>query len=128
MDLIPSLTSEERAAVDAALSHISTWITFEKMFSLWSQFVKDVEYGYADSDVEYINDLSIRDLISTLVAALPPATGAKIEESIRPIDERFLSATILSNQAVGAGSAHWWFRVPKVLTGELRSDFQSRGI
>jgi hypothetical protein len=118
----------ERAS--AVLANLSIWLSFERLLYLWAEFVTDVEMGYSDSGNEYINELSIRDLIDELLANLPADTAASIKDVVKPLDARFGSATKPSGR-VGTGGTpkkDWWFRLPKRVGGQFETDLRDWGL
>lgn len=101
--------------------------SFDSLLKRWSHFVVRVERGYYDNIYDYTNDLSGRDLLEEIAAAVPLSLRDKLEPVIRSWDDRFCAATIPVEQPLlpDAGTsrpAWWWFRIPVVLTGRLRDD------
>jgi hypothetical protein len=124
------LSKLDRERASAVLAELSTWLSFERLLDLWAEFVNDVETGYSDSGNEYINDLSIRDLIDELLANLPSDTAASIKDVVKPLDTRFGSATKPSSR-IGSGKApkqDWWFRLPKRVGGQFETDLRDWGL
>jgi hypothetical protein len=98
----------------------------------WSDFVVRVEQGYQYSIYEYTNDLSTRDLLEHVVLNAPQPLREKIVAEVRVWDDRFRDTTLEYGKPLVSPVFHelawWWSRVPKILEGELKTDFQVEGI
>jgi hypothetical protein len=97
----------------------------------WNSFAVEVEQGYGGTIHDYTNDVSVRDLLAEVIAALSPSSARAIEESIAAADETYRRATTVSSKTLlplppGVHS-WWWFRVPSRLTDELRQDLIDDG-
>jgi hypothetical protein len=107
-------------------------ITLDGLVEAWSDFVRRVENGYEDSIYEYVNDLSMRELINEVSSRLPPAEQLRLQNVVDPLDARFKQAT----RRVSKVTAHTLLanlspqgrRIPNVLTEELREDLIAEGI
>lgn len=124
------LSPEDELALAPILEAMS-WkarqtLTLPAMLSRWEHFISEVEAGYADSIYEYTNDLSVRDLLQTVVENSPLALGNALRTVLQPLDDRFRGATAESENAAlskrRARSAWWWFRIPVKPGYELKND------
>lgn len=127
----PLFTAEEDARLRAGAPSLPAWLTPEKAVRGWADLVTEVEAEYALPDYEYINDVSIRDLLDDLVRGAPDDVGGRLREMLSPVDERFVRATrpidapLIEDAAPGA---FWWRRVPLRLNVELEADLRRRGV
>jgi hypothetical protein len=138
MRRLPNLGESDTIELKRALEEVSKAIGGEGNLSLeglmdrWSSFVGDVEGGYAFSIYDYTNDLSIRDILDSLASKVPESIKIQIANELKEADDRFTKATrqvsapILNGGSSALGDR--WFRIPKKLMEELRSDLESDGI
>jgi hypothetical protein len=102
--------------------------TLNGMVRSWRDLVAKIEVGYDEIIEEYWNDVSVRDLLEELLAVIPEGTVRSwVMQEIEETDARFRAATHeVDKPIVGSDTAAWWWmRVPNVLVGELRRDFES---
>ena len=132
MDRYLKLTELEGAAVHSVLNRLSVrsgyHLSLNDLMNKWGSFVAEIERGYGDSIYEYTNSLSVRDVLEDVCSGVPTAVREIIERALRQVDDRFESATTQSAKPIVAGTADKsdrWFRVPKNLVGELKSDIES---
>jgi hypothetical protein len=126
-----SLEEEELRALEAILSPLSQRakhpLSLNGLLQRWRSFVVQVEQGYEDSIYEYMNDLSVRDILEEIVLKAPYTLRCKLVELLRAWDERFYDMTREINKPLAQKSLPWWSRVPKNLSDELGSDLKSGG-
>lgn len=129
-----SLTHQEHLQVKMALLRQTPdglkAHSLDRLMLAWATFVSRVEKGYADSVYEYTNDLTVRDILETVICDTGDHTGEKICEAIREWDQRFELATkpVHAPLRIRDENAYsWWWRVPKVLPVELRTDLENEG-
>lgn len=105
-------------------------VTLNGLLTNWAYLVTTVERGYDDCIYEYTNDLSVRDMIETVLTSVSASAGAKIRKAVAPWDERFERATGRSNVSLNKGDLRhaWWNRIPHKLSNELGEDLRDRGI
>lgn len=125
------LSEEERLALErAAAAERSEWglppsYTFARFLERWITFVTQVESGvYADHVAEYSTELEVRDSLSSMVATLPNPLRGEIELLLDAWDSRFRFATRETARPIlptEDGAGFWWYRLPKLLHGELLS-------
>lgn len=133
MNKYPSTSPDQSAKVSEALKEVSREsVSLESLIDGWAHLVQDIEKGYGLSIYDYTNDLSVRDVLDSIIDKLPKELAVEIEKCLREWDDRFWDSTrsvqlpIVPTLAKGKG---WrWFRVPKKLLGELREDLLSEGI
>ena len=137
MKMLCQLSNEAADTLDVILLELSKRakhpLTFNQLLRQWGDFVVRVERGYRDSIYEYVNDLSVRDLLEEILERATQTLREDLTELIQPWDERFYNATEEANRSVLPGVTqespqHWWFRVPKKLGGELEEDLRSEGV
>lgn len=101
-------------------------ITVEGLIKKWKRFVGDVEQGYQYSIYDYVNDLGVRRLLAQLSDETPEDVAETIRARIADSDQRFRTATRVSNEPVAGTqptSDEWWcYRLPWRMGDELRSD------
>jgi hypothetical protein len=96
-------------------------ISLAGLMERWSRFVVRVEEGYRLGEDDYANDLSSRELIHQIVAAVP-SIQKKVLKIVRPWDTRFQRATVVAYEPPGGNSAgagrdvsgarggrRWWY-------------------
>jgi hypothetical protein len=122
-------SDEESEEVDKLLNTASKRaqfpLTIEYLLNAWKSFVIQVENGYTESYYEYINDLATRDILEDLIRISRGSIRGKLLNFLEPLDLRFYQATVESDVLKAPEDRNnyaWWYRIPKILTGELRSD------
>lgn len=88
----------------------------------WHSFALSVKEGYTDSSYEYLNDLSVRDILQSLIDATTGVLQSKLLELTNPSDEMFLLetreiATPLRRDK--SSNNWWWYRIPLLESPEL---------
>ncbi|MGH9970026.1 MAG: hypothetical protein ACREBG_19835 [Pyrinomonadaceae bacterium] len=128
-------SSEEIHELQKALATLSKSthrdLSLNELLQGWNQFVSMVERGYKESVYDYTNDLSVRDLLESLLLNVPASVRDKISALLEPYDLRFQAATSPTGQPLLRGledPRSWWFRIPKVLGPELEDDLRAQGI
>lgn len=106
-------------------------ITLEYLLEGWRKTVNAVEDGYEKSIYEYQNDLGQRDLLEDLIGVATADEERKLRAILRPLDERFLTATEEATRALGRedklDERPWWNRIPRRRGQELLEDLRSEG-
>lgn len=105
--------------------------TLEELARQWSDFVSEVEGGYKLPIYDYTNDLSVRDLLAELVNRVDRKTRDHALSLVAPSDERFRFATEELDKAIESAPeirGWWWYRIPRILKGELRVDLEEEGL
>lgn len=130
-------TTEERAALTSAVRGLQQDWGFVESFGLrellhrWVKFVEEIEEGYKLSLADYTNDLALRDSIEKLKSALPNRLRSEIGQLLEPWDHRFQFATKPTRVPLlpgDASSGTWWWRIPKVLHGEMLENLLAEDI
>lgn len=101
--------------------------TVSGMVESWKGLVDEIERGYDEMIYEYTNDLSVRELLQELIDALPAGSVRSwVTREVEATDARYREATREVQEPIHGGrDAEWWYwRVPNVLTGELRDDLE----
>lgn len=136
MKHLQHLSLEETRALKEVIASLSERakqpLSLNSLLQRWSNFVLQVERGYVGSIYEYINDLSVRDLLEEVTHKVPLTLCDNLLKLIRPWDERFNGATRKLSRSLSPAitqdeSFDWWFRVPNKLDGELNEDLRSEG-
>jgi hypothetical protein len=136
--IMRKLTSTEEEGLKTALQEIQRRtsarqsVTLDRLIQKWSTFVKEVEDGYKLSIYDYANDLCTRDVLDDLIELVPETVRDDIRATLASWDDRYRLATKHSSAPLLpgddiAGRARW-YRVPRVLTGELKDDLISEGV
>lgn len=104
--------------------------SFNEFINKWYIFVQEVEQGYEMTIDDYTNDLTKRDLIDELLRQLPETLKNKVNTLIEPSDKRFDSATNILKEPIFRedNPPWWWYRIPKILVGELKEDVEANNI
>jgi hypothetical protein len=126
------LSELQGAAVQSALDRLSARATrrlsLSGLMNEWQSFVAEIERGYKDSIYEYTNSLGSREVLDELCRSVPKAVAKVIELALRPIDDRYESATKPTTKSIisGAGDrSARWYRIPRILLDGLRADLES---
>jgi hypothetical protein len=98
----------------------------------WQEFVQEVEDGYKLSIYDFTFDLSMRDVLEEIQAAVPLRLRQEIEAVLLPLDERYKCATLPSEKPIDAGAdenaKEWWFRIPKLAGPEVEKYLFENGL
>ncbi|MFH9861391.1 hypothetical protein [Streptomyces sp. NPDC017202] len=96
---------------------------------MWEEFVEQCEHGYELDLSEYLNDLSVRNLLQKVlddVEAQRVAAYGPFAQRIRLIDDRFRDV-VSQGPLVRQGSRHWWERtIPADGAPEFVEDVRER--
>lgn len=96
---------------------------------MWKEFVEECAIGYELDLSEYLNDLSIRDLLQEVMDDAEIRTIDNygwFAEEVRRIDERFREV-VNAGPEIRPDDAHWWKRrVPPVGAEEFVDDVRDR--
>lgn len=109
---------------------MTSYKEIRKLLSKWKRFVREVAQGYEFSIYDFENDLSVRDIIDSLVDDHP--SGASLTEELSRIDDRYREITRPVDSPPWAyprdenEPGWWWFRIPQRLQGELSRDIERR--
>ena len=134
MRRLQGLDAADKEALKLAVCEISEVVgrrvSIGSLLASWDDFVQSVERGYDDCVYEYTNDLNVRDLLSGLVSKLPRSTSEKLSAIIRPVDDRFVSATLKTERPLLStdSSGWWWFRIPLRRSSQLQKDLEDEGV
>ena len=126
-------SKNEYSELDKVLREISkefgTQFSFNSLVNSWKTFVFRCESGYSDCIDEYLNDISVREILYFIRKRVGVNLSNKINKILDPLDSSFLSVTNpikdpLINLPEGQEEIHnlLYFRVPKKLIGDLKED------
>ncbi len=108
---------------------------FPGLITRWTEIVNQIETGYGASLDEYINDMDLRDLVST-ASQLGGVSGTELE-ALHLVDARYLEETEACpciwgpdvEAEDGLSSEDWWYyRRPRELTDTLRDEMERWGL
>jgi hypothetical protein len=106
-------------------------IDVEYLVAGWERLVSETSVGYPGNIYEYTNDLSKRDLLEEIVTGAPGSLGEIVRQRIEKADENYRDATLAISHLllprIGRHDRWWWYRVPRVLKDELKSDLEGAG-
>ena len=92
-------------------------------------FLGAVEKGFEATIYDYTNELTLRDQADRLLDEIPPILKKKVKNLLSDWDKRFDEATnVVSEPLLGENPQWWWYRIPKILVGELKEDVESLDI
>jgi hypothetical protein len=99
-------------------------VSLDGLITKWQEFVHAVELGYDYTIYDYTNDLTVRDMLEEVTEAIHEPSRSRLTAIIAPLDERFLAVTrpVSTPLLVAPVERVWWYRVPRVLVGELEQD------
>ena len=122
----------ELAAVLVRLSERARHkVTLADLIRRWSDFSAEVLSGYRASIYDYTNELTVRDLLAEVIAALRPELAHEVETRIAQADGAYRNGTRISERPLlpmpPRVNSWWWFRVPTKAGTELRRDLVSDG-
>jgi hypothetical protein len=129
-------SEKHQTKIDEILAELSIsakqTLTLDGLIDKWELFVKAVEQVYSDSIYEYINDLSIREILQKIIDNATPKIVNQINIEIGIWDERFKTVTFMVDQPIIDEKKEkrnwWWYRIPIKLGDELKRDLETRGI
>ena len=100
------------------------------MIAAWRELSNEIEAGYELTIYDYTNDLSVRNLLEEVLAALPNGeVKAWVQSEIQAGDASYREVTHqVAKQIQGGADAPWWFfRVPNRIVGERTEDLTAEG-
>jgi hypothetical protein len=107
--------------------HQGGWIkvyTLNEQVDAWQHVVESVEQGYTLTIDEYINDLAVRGWLDQARSLMTRPIVLSLDNRLAALDERFMDATTTPRRHIPGAGPEWWYRVPRVLVGELGEDVQ----
>lgn len=102
--------------------------TLNERVAAWASLVDEVEEGYAMTIDDYTNDLAAREWLALALPMLVPRLQASLIERLEPRDERFRRATVTPAKHMPGAGGGWYYRLPRVLVGELAEDVERMGL
>jgi hypothetical protein len=133
--LSPVEKHDLRMAEITVSNRLRSKVSLEDKLVEWRAFVSECESGYPLRIDDYTNDLSIREGVEEIIRVLPDRLANKIQTFATQLDNRFLRTTRPVSMALLKVSSPptrletmLYFRVPKKLKPEMKSDLQSMGI
>jgi hypothetical protein len=107
--------------------HERGWIkayTLNEQVDAWQHVVESVEEGYALTIDDYTNDLDVRGWLDRARSLVTRPVRLSLDDRLAALDARFTQATSAQWRHIPGAGPGWWYRVPKVLVGELREDVE----
>ena len=107
--------------------HQRGWIkvyTLNEQVDAWQHMVEPVEKGYSRTIDANTNDLAVRDWIDQARSLMTRSIVLSLVGRLAALDERFMDATTAPRRHIPGAGPEWWYRVPKVLVGELGEDVE----
>lgn len=111
----------------------SAHVRLESLISVWQEYVVIAcERGYHEEVEEYMNDLSLRVKLAKFYDTLSEDGKKKLSIILEDLDNRFRHQTIEIQEPIISydyvqKNKHWWFwRIPKRISKEEISGFESR--
>jgi hypothetical protein len=104
--------------------------TLNQFFDSWQEFVDEIKTGFQGDYHEYVNRLSVRDMLDEFLPYLSITERDKFYERLTPIDAQFDDVTRKSPHSIQKSKMNLsrrWYRIPKILVGDLRAGFEKRG-
>lgn len=98
--------------------------TLNEQVDAWQHVVELVEKGYSLTVDDYTNDLHVRGWLDQARSLVTRPVVLSLGDRLATLDERFVDATIAPRRHMPGAGPEWWYRVPKVLVGELREDVE----
>lgn len=127
------LTGPDRKRVEDFLVYRNVrgrFETLDSLISLWERFVTRIEktsqsYAYDD----YTDRLVSRDSLEDAISLLSPLASGDVAHNVCSLDSRFAAATHeitapLRTPDPWKPQAWWWFRVPRQIGDQFRSQLQ----
>ena len=111
----------------------------KKLLNKYQKFIEEIRAGYNFSIYDYINDLSIRDLLEEKVEHLAEEIKNKYLYKLHKLDIAFkrltneiktpLILTEFTQTSSKKRTTQWWYyRIPKNLGSELKKDLEEAGL
>ena len=96
--------------------------TLNERVAAWEALVEEVEQGYGMTIDDYTNDLAVREWLNLARAFLTARVQVSLDARLAPLDERFRAATVSPVRVMPGAGDGWFYRLPRVLVGELAED------
>lgn len=114
------------------IARASGWVSSPRpvqALGMWEEFVEQCEHGYELDFSEYLNDLSVRNLLQKILDDAEVQRVAAYEpfaQRIRLIGDRF-RGVVGQGPTVRPGGGHWWERtIPAEGAPEFVEDVRER--
>jgi hypothetical protein len=107
--------------------HERGWVkpyTLNEQVSAWQSMVESVEDGYDLTIDDYVNDLDVRGWLNEARPLLTGPVRQSLDDRPAVLDAHFQRATTTSSRQMPGAGPEWWYRLPKVLVGDLREDVE----
>lgn len=123
-----ALTGTDLGRVNDLLLYLGSFWTLDSSVDTWRRMVRALERHPASLLYEeYENWLDSRDRLEAALSQVFPMARAGLESRVRPLDERFISATrevtaSIKHQSPWKPQPWWWYRVPS----QINDAFQDR--
>ena len=98
--------------------------TLNERVDAWQQIVESVEDGYTLTVDDYVNDLYVRGWLDQARSLVTRPVRLSLDHRLAALDARFMHATSTPSRHMPGAGPEWWYRVPKVLAGELGEDVE----
>ena len=96
--------------------------TLNERVAAWEALVDQVEQGYDMTVDDYTNDLAAREWLDRARPLVTPRVQASLDAQLAPLDARFRTATVQAAKKMPGAGDGWFYRLPRVLVGELAED------
>lgn len=135
-----SLTKQEAEQIEELLVFIKDRLSYssnlERILQNWLRVTEEVKKGYHNYIYEYINDIDNRHVIQDILDIVKDPLKQKLDEIVKDIDKIFIDNTVRVNDPLvdydfalkDPEKYFWYFRIPKILTEELKIDLDETGI
>lgn len=97
-------------------------VTLPTLMQRWEEFSKQVNVGFPGYFEEYLNEVTVRDLLDEVVKALPPIDAAIVQDGIAAGDQSYVKATRPDDRGemskmyrISPDAGWWWRRFPTKL-------------
>lgn len=121
-----SLDKADYDSVYAAMAELERrgWrkATLNERVAAWEDLVREVVEGYAMTVDDYTNDLAVREWLELARPLLTERVRVSLDARLAPLDEQFREATVAVATSLPGGGDAWFYRLPRVLVGELAED------
>jgi hypothetical protein len=98
--------------------------TLNEQVDTWRHLVESVEDGYTLTIDDYTNDLYVRGWLDQARSLVTRPVALSLGDRLAALDERFMDATTVPRRHMPGAGPEWWYRLPKVLLGELGEDVE----
>ena len=96
--------------------------TLNERVAAWEALVEEVEQGYDMTVDDYTNDLAVRAWLEQARPLVTARVQSSLDARLPPLDARFRSATVPAARKMPGAGDGWFYRLPRVLLGELAED------